>query len=51
MLVAAGRLLVALFDGEPATVPDIESLIAAIAGISLIMSRDNKTTSGSLNLS
>jgi hypothetical protein len=41
ILVAAGSLLTALFDGDPATLPDYATAVAAIlAGVGLIMARD-----------
>lgn len=46
ILVAAGSLLTAIFDGDVATNPDYAAAIAAIiAGIGLIMAKDaaNKT--------
>jgi len=45
LLVAVGRLLIALFDNDPTTVPDITSLVAAITGLGLLASRDNNITS------
>lgn len=43
ILVALGSLLTALFDGDPATVPDYATAVAAIvAGVGLILARDAK---------
>lgn len=43
ILVAVGALLTALFDGDPSTVPDYATTVAAIlAGIGLVMARDAK---------
>lgn len=35
----------ALLDGDPATVPDFDAIVAALAGIGLIFARDNKVSS------
>jgi len=41
ILVAVGALLTALFDGDPATLPDYATAVAAIlAGVGLIMAKD-----------
>lgn len=46
ILVAAGSLMQALFDGNPATEPDYAALVAAIiAGVGLLAARDNGVTS------
>jgi len=38
-----GALLTALFDGDPATLPDYATAVAAIlAGVGLIMAKDAK---------
>lgn len=43
ILVAVGSLLTALFDGDPATLPDYATAVAAIlAGVGLIMAKDAK---------
>ena len=43
ILVAAGSLLTALFDGDPATLPDYATAVAAIlAGVGLILAKDAK---------
>lgn len=43
ILVAVGALLTALFDGDPATLPDYGTAMAAIlAGVGLIMAKDAK---------
>jgi hypothetical protein len=43
ILVAVGAVLTALFDGDPLTLPDYATAVAAIlAGIGLIMARDAK---------
>jgi hypothetical protein len=43
ILVAVGALLTALFDGDPATLPDYGTAVAAIlAGLGLIMAKDAK---------
>jgi hypothetical protein len=43
ILVAVGALLTALFDGDPATLPDYGTAVAAIlAGVGLIMAKDAK---------
>jgi hypothetical protein len=46
ILVALGSAALALVDDDPTTVVNIEATIAAvIAGIGLIMARDNSKTS------
>lgn len=46
ILVAVGSAITAMFDNDPATLPDYGACIAAIiAGIGLIMARDNKVSS------
>jgi hypothetical protein len=41
--VAAGSILTALFDGDPQTMPDYATAVAAIfAGVGLIMAKDAK---------
>jgi len=46
ILVAGGSLMQAIFDGNPATVPDYAALVAAIvAGLGLIFARDNGVSS------
>lgn len=46
VLVAAGSALTAMFDNDPATLPDWGAVIAAvIAGIGLLFARDNKVSS------
>lgn len=46
ILVAVGSAVSAMFDNDPATIPDWGACIAAIiAGIGLIMARDNKVSS------
>jgi hypothetical protein len=43
ILVAVGGVLTALFDGDPLTVPDYATAVAAVlAGVGLIMSADAK---------
>lgn len=43
ILVAVGAALTAFTDGDPATIPDYASLLAAcLAGIGLIFAKDNK---------
>jgi hypothetical protein len=43
ILVAVGALMTALFDGDPATLPDYATAVAAIlAGVGLIMAKDAK---------
>ena len=43
ILVAVGGVLTALFDGNPATLPDYATAVAAIlAGVGLIMAKDAK---------
>ena len=37
----------ALLDGDPATVPDFDAVLAAFAGIGLLFARDNKVSSES----
>lgn len=45
IIVAIGSTLTAMFDGDPATVADFGSAIAAvIAGIGLILAKDAKNT-------
>ena len=50
-LLAVGGAVVsfgkALLDGDPATMPDFDALLAAFAGLGLIFARDNKVTSES----
>jgi hypothetical protein len=47
ILVAVGALLTALFDGDPATLPDYATAVAAIlAGVGLIMAKDAKKGPG-----
>jgi len=47
ILVAVGALLTALFDGNPATLPDYATAVAAIlAGVGLIMAKDAKKGPG-----
>ena len=44
IIVAIGSVLTAMFDGDPATVADFGSAIAAvIAGVGLILAKDAKT--------
>lgn len=44
ILVAVGGILAALFDGDPATVPDFATAIAAaVAGVGLIVAKDAKS--------
>ena len=46
ILVAGGTLVQAIFDGNPATAPNYEATIAAIAaGIGLLFARDNDVSS------
>jgi hypothetical protein len=46
ILVAAGSLVQAIFDGDPSTVPNYEATIAAvIAGVGLLFARDNNVSS------
>lgn len=46
ILVAVGSAVTAIFDNDPATVADWGAVTAAvIAGIGLIMARDNKVSS------
>lgn len=46
ILVAVGGAMSAMFDADPATVPDWGAVIAAIiAGIGLITARDNNVSS------
>lgn len=46
ILVAVGSALTATFDADPATVADWGAVVAAIiAGVGLIMARDNNVTS------
>jgi hypothetical protein len=43
ILVAVGALLTAIFDGNPETLPDYATAVAAIlAGVGLIMAKDAK---------
>lgn len=43
IIVAIGSVLTAMFDGDPATVADFGSAIAAvIAGVGLILAKDAK---------
>jgi|APGre2960657404_1045060.scaffolds.fasta_scaffold243246_2 uncharacterized membrane protein YhiD involved in acid resistance len=46
VLVAAGSAMTAMFDNDPATLPDWGAVIAAvIAGVGLLFARDNGVTS------
>lgn len=46
ILVAVGSALTAMFDADPATIPDWGAVVAAvIAGIGLLAARDNGVTS------
>jgi hypothetical protein len=45
LLIAVGTFVKALLDGDPATVPDFDSLLVAGAGIGLLFARDNKVSS------
>lgn len=46
ILVAVGSAVSAMFDNDPATLPDWGACIAAvIAGFGLIFARDNKVSS------
>ena len=45
LLVAVGSALVAIFDADPATVVNVEQIIAALVGLGLIAARDNSKTS------
>lgn len=48
ILVAVGGAVTALFDNDPATIPDWTAVAAAvIAGLGLIFARDNKVNSES----
>lgn len=41
ILTAAGGLLTALFDGDPSTLPDYSTAVAAVlAGVGLIFAKD-----------
>jgi len=43
ILVALGSLLTAYFDGDPQTLPDYATAVAAVvAGVGLILARDAK---------
>jgi len=43
ILVAVGGVLVAMFDGDPQTAPDLATAIAAvIAGVGLMLAKDEK---------
>lgn len=43
ILVAVGSILTALFDGNPETLPDYGTAVAAIlAGVGLILAKDAK---------
>jgi|LauGreDrversion4_2_1035121.scaffolds.fasta_scaffold1127352_2 hypothetical protein len=43
ILVAIGGVLVAMFDGDATTAPDIATAVAAvIAGVGLILAKDEK---------
>ncbi len=46
ILVAVGSALSAMFDADPATIPDWGAVVAAvIAGIGLLAARDNNVSS------
>jgi len=46
ILVAVGTAVSAMFDNDPATMPEWGAVVAAcIAGFGLIFARDNKVTS------
>lgn len=43
ILVAVGAVLTAIFDGDPLTLPDYATAVAAIlAGVGLILAKDAK---------
>ena len=43
ILVAIGSMLTAIFDGDPATLPDYATAVAAVmAGVGLIFAKDAK---------
>ena len=43
ILVAVGAVLTALFDGDPLTLPDYPTAVAAIlAGVGLVLAKDAK---------
>jgi hypothetical protein len=43
ILVAVGAVLTALFDGDPLTLPDYATAVAAIlAGVGLVLAKDAK---------
>jgi Trk-type K+ transport system membrane component len=43
ILVAVGSVLTALFDGDPLTLPDYATAVAAIlAGVGLVLAKDAK---------
>jgi len=43
ILVAVGSVLTALFDGDPLTLPDYPTAVAAIlAGVGLVLAKDAK---------
>lgn len=46
ILVAVGSAMNAMFDADPATIPDWGAVVAAvIAGIGLLVARDNSVSS------
>lgn len=45
LLGAISSALVALFDGNPATVVDFDAIMVALAGLGLMAARDNGVTS------
>lgn len=45
LLMASGQFLKALFDGDPATVPDLDAFLIALGGVGFLVARDNKTSS------
>lgn len=45
LLMAVGAALVALLDGDPTTAVDMNAIWAGLAGLGLVVSRDNNVTS------
>lgn len=46
ILIAVGSAMSAMFDADPATIPDWGAVVAAvIAGIGLLLARDNNVSS------
>lgn len=45
ILTALGIAITALTDADPATMPDWNTVVAAVVGLGLVLSRDNDVSS------